>query len=162
MHLNNIGNVYIECDTNIDHIPISTTDEIHLICTVICNSNYEPVEKFVFNLNDFDSEKDMIKAWIKMILNNKLELLVGWYLEFDYEYIKERSKVLDIDITSEIQLPTLSIIKYIEQFGYYNNFNGAVRQILKKTLPCPDKNNIEEYALTCCKYEFLILKTLNN
>lgn len=71
--------------------------------------------------NDFveqvDSEKEMIETFVRLIKDNNVDIIVGYNSDnFDFPYLKDRAKILNVDIDIGMDSST---VKFIRR-GYAN------------------------------------------
>ena len=76
-------------------------------------------------VNMVDSEKAMIEEFVKIIKDNNVDIIVGYNSDnFDFPYLKDRAKILDVDL--DIGMDD-SAVKFIRR-GYANaaSFKGLI------------------------------------
>ena len=112
-------------------MPNSEEDEIIMIGiasnfglnqVISTKTNSKNKDDFV---NKVESEKAMIEEFVKIIKENNIDIIVGYNSDnFDFPYIKERAKILDVDL--DIGMDG-SDIKFIRR-GYANaaSFKGLI------------------------------------
>ena len=112
-------------------MPDSAEDEIIMIGVasnfginqvISTKTNSEDKENFV---NQVSSEKDMIEEFVKIIKDNNVDIIVGYNSDnFDFPYLKDRAKMLDVDL--DIGMDE-SDVKFIRR-GYANaaSFKGLI------------------------------------
>ena len=86
-------------------MPDSSVDEIIMIGVasnfgvnqvISTKTNSEDRDDFV---NQVGSEKEMIEEFVKIIKENNVDIIVGYNSDnFDFPYLKERAKILEVDL----------------------------------------------------------------
>ena len=104
-------------------MPNSEEDEIIMIGVasnfgvnqvISTKTNSEDRDDFV---NQVESEKEMIEEFVDIIKKNNVDIIVGYNSDnFDFPYLKDRAKILDVDL--DIGMDE-SEVKYIRR-GYAN------------------------------------------
>ena len=112
-------------------MPDSSEDEIIMIGmasnfginqVISTKTNSKDRDDFV---NQVSSEKEMIEEFVKIIKDNNVDIIVGYNSDnFDFPYLKDRAKMLDVDL--DIGMDE-SDVKFIRR-GYSNaaSFKGLI------------------------------------
>lgn len=101
-------------------------------------------------VNQKDSEKEMIEEFVNIIKQNNVDIIVGYNSDnFDFPYLKDRAKILDVDL--DIGMDG-SDIKFIRR-GYANaaSFKGLIHVDLY--LVMRRYMTLERYTLERVYYE---------
>ena len=76
-------------------------------------------------VNQVGSEREMIEEFVKIIKDNNVDIVVGYNSDnFDFPYLKDRAKILEVDL--DIGMDG-SDVKFIRR-GYANaaSFKGLI------------------------------------
>ena len=137
-------------------MPNSEEDEIIMIGVasnfgvnqvISTKTNSENRDGFV---NQVSSEREMIQEFVKIIKENNIDIIVGYNSDnFDFPYLKDRAKILDVDL--DIGMDG-SDVKYIRR-GYANaaSFKGLIHVDLY--LVMRRYMSLERYTLERVYYE---------
>ena len=137
-------------------MPNSEEDEIIMIGVasnfgvnqvISTKTNSENRDDFV---NQVSSEREMIQEFVKIIKENNIDIIVGYNSDnFDFPYLKDRAKILDVDL--DIGMDG-SDVKYIRR-GYANaaSFKGLIHVDLY--LVMRRYMSLERYTLERVYYE---------
>lgn len=135
-------------DSDVDEIiMIGVSSNFGINQVISTKTNSDSRDDFV---NQLGSEKEMIEEFVKIIKENNVDILVGYNSDnFDFPYLKERAKILGVDL--DIGMDG-SDIKFIRR-GYANaaSFKGLIHVDLY--LVMRRYMSLERYTLERVYYE---------